>query len=333
MKSLLIFSALALGSSIAGAQAKTTRPDSTCTKYSDGRIECRAYRFGPDSLMRRFSYRMDSVMANRAALGIEVRTTGSKRDTLGVFVEAVTPKGPAENAGIVEGDRIAAINGVDLRVAAADADDDFGSAVGPRRLTREVQKITPGSRVTLRIYSGGRFRDVQVTAAKASDVMRLRTANVRVPGGAFQYYGPGNVMVGPEPMMFRQDMMPMLRDIEPMIRERLRNLPDKIRLRTMPKVRTLRFFPRTYRVDRGVEELRAGEGPGYITFDREPEEMIYDSDFAPGFDFEAPDLDFEPLDFDYSVETVSADAIRALAATTARDARAALKQLSEAGIA
>ena len=281
MKSLLIFSALATASAIAGAQVKTAKPDSTCTKYSDGRTECRVYRyFGPDSAMRRFSYRMDSVMANRAALGLEVRTTGSKRDTLGVFVEAVTPKGPAENAGIVEGDRIATINGVDLRTAAADLDDEdyFGGAPGPRRLSREVQKLTPGSRVTLRVYSGGRFRDVQVTAGKASELNRFRTAG-RFPGGGFEFYGPDNMIMGPEPMMFREDFEPMLRerlqniepmlrerlrDIEPMLRERLRDLPERIELRNMPRIRTIRSFPRTYRVDRGAEEWRAASDWGFI---------------------------------------------------------------------
>ena len=268
MKSLLILSALAAAGGVAGAQSRTSRPDSTCTKYSDGRTECRAYRFfGPDSLMRTFSYRMDSAMANRAALGIEVRTTGNKRDTLGVFVEAVTPKGPADNAGIVEGDRIASINGVDLRTAAVDVDDEdyYASPAGPRRLTREVQKVTPGTRVTLRVYSGGRFRDVQVTAGKATDVMRFRTAAGRFPGGGgFQFYGPDN-MIGPEmPMILRENMEPMLRDMEPMLRERLRDLPDRIELRSLPRIRTMRVLPRTYRVDRGSEDQRAALEQGFI---------------------------------------------------------------------
>src|ERR1700694_2112649 len=96
---------------------------------------------------------------------------------------AVTPKGPAENAGIIEGDRIAAINGVDLRTAAGDTDDSYANGLAAHRLTREVQKLTPGTRVTLRVYSGGRFRDVQVTTGKASDVMRFGGRfNFRVPG-------------------------------------------------------------------------------------------------------------------------------------------------------
>src|SRR5258708_1867025 len=87
---------------------------------------------------------------NRQA-GLDLRTTGTRRDTLGVFVEAVTPKGPAENAGIIEGDRIAAINGVDLRTTAADAEDSYTGGLAAHRLTREVQKLTPGSKVNLRV--------------------------------------------------------------------------------------------------------------------------------------------------------------------------------------
>jgi PDZ domain len=272
MKSPLIFSALVAATGIAGAQDKTVQPDSSCTKYSNGRIECRVYRrVGPDSLMRRMSFRMDSVFANRAALGIEVRSTGNKRDTLGVFVEGVTSKGPAEAAGIVEGDRIASINGVDLRTPAADADDEFDSGIGARRLSREVQKLTPGARVALRVYSGGRFRDVQVTAGKASDLMRLRTANFRSPGGGFEFYGPDR-MFGPDtPMMYKdfeplmlEQMQPMLERMQPMLEHRLRDLPERIEMHMTPGVRTFRMLPRTYRVDRGTEELRAAAEQGFI---------------------------------------------------------------------
>lgn len=271
MRSLLIFPAVVAVAGIAGAQDRTAQPDSTCTKYSNGRIECRVYRhFGSDSLMRRMSFRMDSVFANRAALGLEVRSTGNKRDTLGVFVEGVTSKGPAEAAGIVEGDRIASINGIDLRTAAADADDEFDSGIGARRLSREVQKLAPGARVSLRVYSGGRFRDVQVTAGKASDLMRLRTANGRFPGGGFEFYGPDR-MIGPEEFRMNEDfqplmlerMQPMLERM-PMLQERLRDLPGRIEMRMAPGVRTFRMLPRTYRVDRGTEELRAQAQQGFI---------------------------------------------------------------------
>jgi hypothetical protein len=201
MKALFILSAVAVASTTVTVQAQTarSRPDSTCTKYSDGRIECRALRmrvfadtgFGDGVFMR-----MDSVMSRRAALGLQLRTTGTRRDTLGVFVDAVTPKGPADAAGIIEGDRIAAINGVDLRTAAADVDDAYSNGLASHRLSREVQKLTPGSRVTLRIYSAGRFGDVQVVAGKASDVMRLgnRFEFMAPAGDGMEFYGPAGAM-------------------------------------------------------------------------------------------------------------------------------------------
>jgi len=240
MKSLLLFSAVAGASLVAGLGAQVTAPkaDSSCTKYSDGRVECRLYRRGPgDSTLRNLMfYRADSAMAKRAALGLELRTTGTRRDTLGVFVEAVTPKGPAEAAGIVEGDRIAAINGVDLRTTSADTEDSYTNGLASHRLTREVQKLTPGTRVTLRIYSGGRFRDVQVTTGKASDVMRLGNRfNFRMPDmGEMEFDGPGMMRFAPEMQMMRE-RMPMIRErIAPIIRERMRDLPNRIQFRTMP---------------------------------------------------------------------------------------------------
>jgi hypothetical protein len=211
MKTLLLVSAVA-AASIA----------STLDAQGDERL---------DSVGRaRIVYRMDSVMARRAALGIELRATGTRRDTLGVFVEAVTPKGPAENAGIIEGDRIAAINGVDLRTAAGDVDDSYTNGLAAHRLSREVRKLTPGSRATLRIYSGGRFRDVQVTAAKASDLRRLGGRfNFRIPGhdGMMELHGPGDAMMfGPE--------LPMLRQ-----RIELENLPNSIQIRRPLRLRKI----------------------------------------------------------------------------------------------
>ena len=144
----------------------------------DGKVECRIFRRAD----------MDSAMAKRAVLGVEVSSTGSVRDSIGVFVARVTPKGPAETAGIVEGDRIVSVNGVDLRLNSADAGDGYASGLAARRLTREMQKLSPGSRVNLRVWSGGRVRDVQVTAGRASDLRDSRSFGFMfdgIPGGMF----------------------------------------------------------------------------------------------------------------------------------------------------
>ena len=241
MKALLLISAVAATSVAAtlDAQVSTAKPDSTCTNFPDGRVECKIIRgsaHGDSAFRNRIFFRTDSAMTKRAALGLELRATGTRRDTLGVFVEAVTLKGPAETAGIIEGDRIAAINGVDLRTAAGDVDDSYVNGLAAHRLGREVQKLTPGTRVTLRVYSGGRFRDVQVTTGKASDLMRLGRFNFRVPGpgGMMEFNGPGarEMRIAPE-MMFGPDM--------PMMRERIEmnSLLRRIQIRSPMRIRTL----------------------------------------------------------------------------------------------
>jgi PDZ domain len=294
MKALLLLSAVAAVSAAAtlDAQAGKGQPDSACTKFSDGRIECRVFRGripGDSAFGNRVFLRMDSAMAKRAALGLELRATGTHRDTLGVFVEGVTPKGPAESAGIVEGDRIAAINGVDLRTPAADTDDPYSNGMASHRLTREVQKLTPGARVTLRVYSGGRFRDVQVVAGKASDVMRFGNQfQIGFPGdgGMMEFGGPGGVMrLGPDPQMLRDRMQPLLRNRI----ERLQNLPGRIQLRSPTRIRTLMPVRA-----RGVMRVE-GFGDG----DQQP---------------------------------VTAEAIRELAANAIRDAQSALRKLAADGV-
>ena len=146
------------------APLRSTAPDGeNCVRTGDGRLEC---------VRQMRVMGTDSALMKRAALGLQVTATGSVRDSLGVFVTSVSPKGPAENAGIIEGDRIVSINGVDLRLSAADAADSYTSGLPSHRLTREVGKLTPGTVANVRVYSGGRVRDVRVTLGRASDLMR-----------------------------------------------------------------------------------------------------------------------------------------------------------------
>ena len=84
---------------------------------------------------------------DRAVLGISLGGNGSRRDTLGVLVVGVANEGPAAKAGIDEGDRVVAINGVDLRVAAEDAGDGQASSARINRLNREMEKVKAGDAV------------------------------------------------------------------------------------------------------------------------------------------------------------------------------------------
>jgi len=110
------------------------------------------------------------VRTDRAVLGLSLGGNGSRRDTLGVLVVAVSNDGPAAKAGIDEGDRVAAINGVDLRVATEDAGDWQASSARINRLNREMEKVKAGDAVELRVYNAGQTKTVRVEAVKAADL-------------------------------------------------------------------------------------------------------------------------------------------------------------------
>jgi predicted metalloprotease with PDZ domain len=110
------------------------------------------------------------MAADRAVLGISLGGNGSRRDTLGVLVVGVANEGPAAKAGVDEGDRVVAINGVDLRVASEDAGDWQASSARINRLNREMEKVKAGDAVELRVYSAGQVKTVRVESVKASDI-------------------------------------------------------------------------------------------------------------------------------------------------------------------
>ncbi len=175
--------------------------------YSSGQTRSiRVKTAASDSLYR--STRKGRIDADdRAALGVSLGSTGSKRDTLGVLIIGLDDDGPAAKSGLEEGNRIAAINGVDLRVSREDAGDEFISSAKTGRLQRELEKLKPGDEVTLRVYGGGRTRDLKVKTVALSSLPRRRT-----------------MIFGGTPMPMRAPMAPM----PPMEPEFRRELEEEI---------------------------------------------------------------------------------------------------------
>lgn len=126
----------------------------------------------------------------RASLGVGLASTPTRRDTLGVLVMFVDDAGPAARAGIEEGNRIASINGVDVRVDRDDAGDGDAGMIKVRRLQREISNLHPGDDVELRVYADGRFHTVQLRAARASDLSRRHNS--------FMITGEGLGVMGPD---------------------------------------------------------------------------------------------------------------------------------------
>ena len=139
--------------------------------WSNGSVKSMRIKTGsPEDV---FGYAFKSArndMKNRAVLGVGLASSGSKRDTLGVFVSSVSDGGPADKAGIGEGDRIAAFDGTDLRVPKEDAGDEALSGARVSRLTRALRSKKPGDEVTLRVFQNGRMRDLKVTLGKPTDL-------------------------------------------------------------------------------------------------------------------------------------------------------------------
>lgn len=133
---------------------------------------------------------------NRATIGATLGGFSSPRDTIGVFVVAVAEEGPLAAAGIFEGSRIAAINGIDLRVPAADVGDEFMTSSRVRRLTREIEKLEAGASVELRVYANGQYRNATVKTVKRSDLKQDGSVSIFHSGGA------GAVFVPPEGLHF-----------------------------------------------------------------------------------------------------------------------------------
>jgi hypothetical protein len=188
-----------------------------------------------------------SSSSNRAAIGLSLSASGSRRDTLGLMVVRVTPDGPAEKAGIVEGQRLQAINGVDLRVPAEDAGDSWASNARMNRFRRELAKLRADDEVELKVLDSGRQHTVKVKAIRPSDMPRQ--------GGAAFYFGDGSfdsifdemrapVVIPPLPPVLPtpsvaprarilrfDDEDPIRIRVEPRIQLEMRQRADEIRLR------------------------------------------------------------------------------------------------------
>src|SRR5215207_5151720 len=108
---LLGLSATVLTLSACAAAAQNARTTPKADK-ADKKTEARAGARGegrPDRDVRVYRYGGDWD-GDRAVLGLTPASSAGKRDTLGVMVQSLASGGPAEKAGIEEGDRIASIN-------------------------------------------------------------------------------------------------------------------------------------------------------------------------------------------------------------------------------
>ena len=112
---------------------------------------------------RAFSVR--GMMMPRAMLGIRLALSPPDEDAQGVEVQGVTSDGPADEAGIREGDVITSLNGQDLLEP---LDSDLEERVDPdrslpgQRLMLLARELEPGEEVTVEYLRDGQAASVTV---------------------------------------------------------------------------------------------------------------------------------------------------------------------------
>lgn len=121
---------------------------------------------------------------SRALLGMTLGTSGTDRDTLGLLVTQIVRDGPSDRAGIDEGNRVAEIDGVSLRLDPVDIGRSSASDAIMRRLSRTMRGLQGGEQATLRVFGGGKFRNVMVQIGNAT------TATSNAPNGSMTISAP-----------------------------------------------------------------------------------------------------------------------------------------------
>ena len=236
--------------------------DVSLSVYRDGRMQTVKVKTADSDVLftRRGAVSMThSDYDDRAAIGIMLGNTGSRRDTLGVLVMGVTDSTPAAMAGLEEGNRIAAVNGVNLRVAREDAGDPWIGSTKAERLQRAIGDMKPGDNVTLKVYSNGQFRDVSMKAARAGDLPRHGAAMFM--GDGFTDLLPAMPPMPASPAVPRTPSPPMhgmRMELTPEVRRDMENMhvqlerigPDVARA-MRPQLRRLRM-----ELPRAMEQLR-----------------------------------------------------------------------------
>ena len=183
LTSLIFVAALCALSMPSPSQAQVsiyTGDDCRCVDANGEEIEnCICYRTPDESVL---AWQYPPFGGSRARIGITLSVTVSDDDSRGARVESVMEDGPADRAGLREGDLITHIDGHSLLQALEDreAEDafDLDGSIPSQRLLELARELEPGDEVEVRFSRDGESRTVTMVAEDLDDW-----------GGNFRFYG------------------------------------------------------------------------------------------------------------------------------------------------
>ena len=141
---------------------------------------------------------MRIVLNRRARLGIKVNLQARETDSIGAYVDAVTPGGPAANAGIQSGDLITKLDGKSVLSGGTPERATVRQSLPGLRLIELAAKLEPNDTVPVEFRRGKNRRTVSIVTADDPGLL------VQGPGGRpmsvrvyrDEPFGEGNLPAG-----------------------------------------------------------------------------------------------------------------------------------------
>lgn len=147
---------------------------------------------GPDRMMQ-------FVMNRRARLGLKVNLRARTTDSIGAYVDAVTPNGPAAKAGLQSGDIITKVDGKTVLAGGRAEAENVRESLPGLRLIELAARLEPNDTVPVEFRRGKDRKTVSVVTADDPDILFRAEPGGR--GFGLRYPGPD----GPRRMALRLD--------------------------------------------------------------------------------------------------------------------------------